>query len=121
MKTVPPLPQEIAAGWFHVTASGEVYISVVARGRDLRGVLGELMFGSKDSDHDELDEIMTQLADPDWWGRYNGYAVQGSVPCGEDPDIEIKRILDDAVTALLEANNFQTQSIFLEPGAPFPR
>lgn len=120
MKTVPPLPQDIADGWFHITASGEVYISILARGRDLRGVLGELMFGSWDSDHDELDATMTELADPDWWGRYDGRAVQGSVACGEDPDIEIKRIEDEALVALLVANNFQTRSIFMKPGDPMP-
>lgn len=110
MKTVPPLPQDIAEAWFHVTAGGEAYWSILSRGSDLRRVIGELMFGGQDDPI--LDDIMTELADPDWWGRHDGQAVQGSIACGEDPDIELRRITEPKLIALLAANNFQTGSIF---------
>ncbi len=72
--------------------------------------MGELIYGGEDDAG--LDDIMTVLADPDWWGRYDRHAVQADVACGEDPDIEIRRITDPQMVALLTASNFQTGSFF---------
>lgn len=97
MKTETVLPDGVADAWFHVTAGGEVYESTICQGRELRDVMGELMFGSKDAEHEELDRIMAELADPDFWWVNNGRCCTCSVACGEDPDIEVHLIDDERI------------------------
>lgn len=103
MKTIL-LPDGVADSWFFITAGGEVYESRVCRGADLMLVLAELCFGSKDEEHEALDEYARDLADGDFWHVNNGRCVGCSLACGEDPDIEIRLIQDPRAVALLEGN-----------------
>lgn len=101
MKT-PILPDGVADSWFLIVARGEVYESRIVPGSAILANLADLMFGSKDAEHDELDQIATDLADLDFWSECNGQPVSYSIACGEDPDIEILRIDDNAARTLPE-------------------
>lgn len=85
MKTeAPSLPPGVAEAWFHISAGGEVWTSRVCLGAHLLIVLDELAPGSYAED----------LADQDAWHEVDGRAVSISLPCGEDPNIEIAMIDD---------------------------
>lgn len=83
MKTnAPLLPDGVAESWFHIHCGGEVWISRICRGQDLLKVLDELAPGSYAED----------LADQDNWYVLDGKCRSISLPCGEDPDIEVTLI-----------------------------
>lgn len=94
------LPDGVVEAWFHVSAGGEVYTSRLCRGRDLRRVFGELMFGSPTAEHDDLDKIMAELADPDFWWVNDGRCCTCHVACGEDPDIEVHLVDESDLRAV---------------------
>lgn len=78
------LPDGVADSWFHISCGGEVWTSRVCRGEHLLTVLDELAPGS----------YAEELADQDSWHVVDGQCVSISLPCGEDPDIEIAKIDD---------------------------
>lgn len=111
MKTIL-LPDGVAESWYHITAGGETYESRVCRGSDILANLAELCFGSKDEEHDVLDQYAEALADGDHWCQQDGQCVRCSLACGEDPDIEISLINDAAAIAKL---NTQLRNAASEP------
>lgn len=85
MKTDSPLlPDGVADAWFHISCGGEVWTSRVCLGRNLLKVLDEI---APDAGH-----YAEALADQDSWYVVDGRCVSTSLPCGEDPDIEIALI-----------------------------
>lgn len=101
MKTIL-LPDGVAESWYHITAGGETYESRVCRGAEILANLAELCFGSKDEEHEVLDQYAAQLADPDHWCWCGTLAISQSLACGEDPDISISLI--DAPEAIARLN-----------------
>lgn len=96
MKTDPiSLPPGVAEAWFHLSAGGEVYVSRVCRGRDILTVLEDLI--------PMADQCAADLANPDYWHQVEERCVSCSIPCGEDPDIEVAMIDDDRFIAALAA------------------
>lgn len=95
MKTdTPLLPDGVADAWFHISCGGEVWTSRVCRGRNLLKVLDEI---APDAGH-----YAEALANQDSWHVVDVRCVSTSLPCGEDPEIEIALIDDPAFTSLAE-------------------
>jgi hypothetical protein len=95
MKTESPsLPPGVAEAWFHISCGGEVWTSRVCRGRDLLKVLDEIA--------PDAERYAEDLADPGFWYELDGVCRSCSLPCGEDPDIEVALIDDPAFTSLAE-------------------
>lgn len=98
------LPNGVAESWYMITATGEVYFSLVCRGSNLKRALAEMCFGSPDEEHEVLDKYWEDLCDPDFWWQNNDQCCTCSLACGEDPDIEIRLISDPKAIALFNAN-----------------
>lgn len=96
MKTdTPLLPDGVAESWFHISAGGETYVSRVCRGRDILTVLEDLI--------PMADQCADHLANPEYWYQIGSKCVGCSIPCGEDPDLQIALIDAPEFTRLCSA------------------